>query len=225
MKTGSAKRLMMISKINPWAARPRSAGREVACAASRRNRKPLTPRSVLTMEGSRPASSAPSVAMLTKPLDPQTNTCGLSVKPGQNFLDHHAVDPSRKVRCADRVLARNCQRQGECRIAAFDGMKLFEKRTSSAVRADRSSAVGTTWLVRGAAGSSPSTARGRSLPRSTALGLWQVQAAEMAASGPRSSISSPIAATSWKNGETSPSGRRSIASSTVGNEIAEDAIE
>jgi hypothetical protein len=40
-------------------------------------------------------------------------------------LDHHAVDPSRKVRCANRFLARNRERQDERRIADFDAMKFF----------------------------------------------------------------------------------------------------
>ena len=77
------------------------------------------------MEGSRPASSA-----LGRNVDETVGPaneylCGPSGKPSQDFLDHRAVDPSRKVRCAERFLARNRQRQDERRIADFDGMKLF----------------------------------------------------------------------------------------------------
>jgi hypothetical protein len=44
-------------------------------------------------------------------------------------------------------------------------------------------------------------------------------------SGPRSSIVSPTWATSWKNGETSPSARRSIASSITCEPLGAEAIE
>ena len=43
--------------------------------------------------------------------------------------------------------------------------------------------------------------------------------------GPRSSIVSPTWATSWKNGETSPSARRSIASSITLESLGAEAIE
>jgi GST-like protein len=44
-------------------------------------------------------------------------------------------------------------------------------------------------------------------------------------SGPRSSTVSPAWATSWKNGETSPSARRSIASSITLESLGAEAIE
>ena len=45
------------------------------------------------------------------------------------------------------------------------------------------------------------------------------------ANGPRTSTSSPTSTTSWKYGDTSPSARQSIVSSTSPSSSGEDAIE
>ena len=138
-----------------------------------------------------------------------------------------ALDPPQEVGAAGRRLAR--QRQGEREIGKRPlELEEFvpEQHVTPGPRGEQQRSR--RWLAAGLPIPDHGHERhdagaGR---RSGAPVCWKAPAREsVRRSGPRSSIVSPTWATSWKKGETSPSARRSIASSITLELLGAEAIE